>query len=240
MSALALAPGLRVIGAAAAEEVSAPPPTGAVERPRAPLVAIATPAQAEVRVEGGWTTAGGDPVGVARAELRVWRDLSILGGAQLTSTRGVRPRVGAAYQVRDPRRAPIGVRVQVEYKPEGFTEAEGEVEVTAAFSRRGAIDGAVALTYGQDPEGRERDAEAFAFATVSPSEPTAVGAVARTRVGLGDRLEDGRRWDLMAGGYGGVVIAGIAFDLTVGLEHVAGPNRAADGAIALAGAGVAW
>src|SRR5262249_29490646 len=119
---------------ARADEGDAPPTTTRGDAHlHAPLVAVAAPAQAEVHVEGGWSTAGDAALGLARAELRVWRDVSILGGAQLTAARGVRPRVGAAYQVRDPARAPIGVRVQVEYKPEGFTEPEGEVEATVAF-----------------------------------------------------------------------------------------------------------
>ena len=79
----------------------------------------------------------------------------------------------------------IGLRAAFAYKPEGFTEPEGELEAQLVLVRpigRGAARAMIA--YGQDPEGNEFDGEVAASYVHRIAEPIVIGATARYRYGF--------------------------------------------------------
>lgn len=97
----------------------------------------------------------------AIAEVRLWGPVALRGGATYSNTSDrLRPNIGARVQVLRQEAHGVDGSVSVFYKPEGFTEAEGEIETTVALAH--AFDGLTVagnLVYGQDPEGNERDGE---------------------------------------------------------------------------------
>jgi len=159
-----------------------------------------------VRVFGGYDSAR------ERTQFEALADVTIIGPVAL--------RLGALYgQRQDTFRPTIGLRVQALsqerqgidfgvgafYKPEGFTEAEGEIEVMLMFARRFArISTFANIVYGQDPEGRERDGELRLGALYAVSAPLQVGLDARLRFDLGSEEEKreeegGAKYDLVIG-----------------------------------------
>jgi hypothetical protein len=111
---------------------------------------------------GGYDGATGKPLMSATAELRFWGPVTIRAGAQYNTTRDImRPIVGARAQVLREEVHGLDGAVAVFYRPEGFTEPEGEIETFVSLARHWSHILLVGnLVYGQDPEGRERDAEA--------------------------------------------------------------------------------
>src|SRR5262245_47098967 len=105
--------------------------------------------------DGGYDGAAGKAIGNVGVEAAIYKGLSIrasagLGG--LVKSCG-RPAIGAAYQFLDPHTAPVGLRLSVTYKPEGFTEPEGEIESVAVITRLIGKDSVRAFTaFGGDPE----------------------------------------------------------------------------------------
>src|SRR5262249_30769118 len=113
--------------------------------------------------------------------------LAIFTGATYgEETRGAsRPTIGAAYQLLDPRAAAIGLRVSTAYKPEGFSEPEGEIESMVIASR--LISGDVARSfaaYGTDPDGNESDVELGAGYMHRLATNWVVGATTRYRYAI--------------------------------------------------------
>src|SRR2546427_10923551 len=89
------------------------------------------------------------------------------------------------YQLLDPHRHAIGVRLSGAYKPEGFSEPEGELEGVLAASR--LIGGDVARTfvaYGSDSDGRQADTELGAGYLRRLAEHWVVGGTLRYRYAL--------------------------------------------------------
>ena len=111
-----------------------------------------------------------------------------------------RPGGGIAVQWLDERRHGVAATAYVFFKTEGFSEPEGELEVTLAFGRRlGPIRAVADVAYGQDPEGKDRDAELAFAAHVEPRHNLFAGVVARYRDALGSRGEAG----VLRDGFGG-------------------------------------
>jgi hypothetical protein len=126
------------------------------------------------------------------------------------------------------------------YRPEGFTEAEGEVEAALAFGRRfGRLATFGTLVYGQDPEGAERDGEVRAAGLYALSAHSQLGLDSRLRFDLGSapgkRLAEGSAdYDLIAGPAFIYSLGAVALIGQVGLSLV-GQGRPRLGPLALAG-----
>ncbi|MCE9572670.1 MAG: hypothetical protein K8W52_05895 [Deltaproteobacteria bacterium] len=196
-----------------------------------PLGPAIGPDRAVARAEVDWSGAYGTATAGARAEVRLWRGLSVFAGASgafAGTDAPTRPRAGAAYQLTDPRRDPVGVRLQLEYKPEGLVEPEGEVEATIALSRR-LGRGAVAMTavYGQDPEAVERDAELALEARAPITARATLGFAARARRSLGTPRNDEPRADAFAAPFAAIAVGRYQLAAACGVAAI---DRAAGGA----------
>jgi len=91
------------------------------------------------------------------------------------------------------------------YRPEGFTQAEGEVEIALALGRAfGRFATFANIVYGQDPEGAERDGELRLAALYQLNNSLQAGLDARLRADLGSdegkrRAEGGAEYDVLVG-----------------------------------------
>jgi hypothetical protein len=159
-----------------------------------------------VRVLGGYDSAS------ERMQLEALADVTIIGpvAVRLGAVYGqrqdsFRPTLGLRVQALSQARQGIDLGVGAFYKPEGFTEAEGEIEVMLMFARRfGRVATFANLVYGQDPEGHERDGELRLGALYSVATPLQVGLDARLRFDLGSEeeqreAEGGAEYDLVIG-----------------------------------------
>lgn len=110
---------------------------------------------------GGYDTSHKAGLFEAVAEVRLWGPIALRGGATYSNASDrLRPNLGARVQVLRQSAHGVDGSLAVFYKPEGFTEPEGEIETTLALAR--AFDAVTVggnLVYGQDPEGHERDGE---------------------------------------------------------------------------------
>jgi len=135
---------------------------------------------------GGYDTARQAGLFDAIAEVRLWGPIALRGGATYSNgTDRLRPNVGARVQVLRQDAHGVDGSVSVFYKPEGFTEPEGEIETTLAVAH--AFDGLTVagnLVYGQDPEGNERDGE-VRVSLFRRAGRLGYGVDARTRFALG-------------------------------------------------------
>jgi hypothetical protein len=183
-----------------------------------------------------------------RAQFEAIADVTIIGPLAV--------RVGAVYgQQRDTFRPTLGLRIQaltqekqgidlgfgVFYKPEGFTEAAGEVEVMVMVARRfGRIGTFANLVYGQDPEGKERDGELRLGALYAVSVPLQVGLDARLRFDLGEKneaaraKEGGGEFDVLIGPTASYALGPVALVGHAGLS-IYGTAPARAGVVALLG-----
>lgn len=198
------------------------------------------PDRVRIWTEGGWE--GGD----RRAEVAATVEATILSRASVFATAqfgGVedrsRPALGAAFQVIDPRKSANGARISVAFKPEGFTEPEGEIESVLVLSRRFAGDAVRAmLAYGQDPEGRESDAEAGGSYIHRLTGSFELGATSRYRHAIKVKTTAEPRWDLIGGAVGGYVQGSSRVELMLGVESIAyTPDPAKTGLLALVSVG---
>lgn len=109
------------------------------------------------------------------------------GGRRNERPENFRPSFGLRVQALSQAHYGIDMGVGVFYKPEGFTEAEGEIEGVLSFGRTfGRIATFANLVYGQDPEGKERDGEVRVGALYAVTSLLQVGADARLRLDLGE------------------------------------------------------
>jgi hypothetical protein len=123
----------------------------------------------------------------AAAEVRLWGPLSIRGGAVYArSNQRLRPSFGARVQALRESRNGLDGSLGVFYRPEGLTEAEGELEaVLSAGVHLGATYLVGNLVYGQDPEGRERDGEVRVAALRPVASRLLLGVDGQMRFDLG-------------------------------------------------------
>jgi hypothetical protein len=136
---------------------------------------------------GGYDSARGTALFEAAAEARVWGPISVRGGAVYTTRdRQLRPAVGARVQALTQARHGVDATVGLSYRPEGLTEAEGELEALVAVGgRAGATYLGGNLLYGQDPEGHERDGELRLALTRPVLSSLFLGWDSRLRLALG-------------------------------------------------------
>jgi hypothetical protein len=178
------------------------------------------------------------------------------GTAELTIFGPVAARVGVLYgQTRNQLRPSAGLRVQALsqaeqeldlslgafYRPEGFTQAEGEVEAVIALGRRFGRLGLFAnLVYGQDPEGAERDGEARIAGLYAFSARFQAGLDTRLRIDLGSdsgaRRAGEAEYDFISGPLASYVLGDVALLAQAGVSVLGMPgSRARVGPAALAG-----
>jgi hypothetical protein len=142
---------------------------------------------------------------------------------------------GLRAQALQQERAGIDLGFGAYYKPEGFTEAEGEIELVAAFGRRfGRLATFANLVYGQDLEATERDGELRLAALYSVSSSVQAGFDSRLRVDLGEgeeehRTEGAAEYDLLVGPTASLAVGPLATILQAGLS-VLGTEPAQPGA----------
>lgn len=198
---------------------------------------------------GGYDGARGVGVMEALAEARVWGPLALRGGAVYSDTKNrLRPSVGARLQLLRQERAGIDGAVGVFYRPEGLTEAEGEIETVISVGRRiGATAIIGNLAYGQDPEGNERDGEVRAAVLRQFGGRFFAGLDGRARFDLGSQTarlvaSNEPTFDLMAGPTASVLVGPVVLSAYGGLSTLkrAGSGATATGGMALAGVGSAF
>lgn len=208
-----------------------------------------------VRMLGGYDSARRSAQFDALADVTIIGPLSARVGAMYTEHpiaeggRGkdqpdkFRPSFGLRVQALSQEHAGIDMGVGVFYKPEGFTEAEGEVEAVLSFGRTfGRVATFANLVYGQDPEGKERDGEVRLGALYALTPLLQVGADARLRLDLGE--EEGAavaaakssraEYDLVFGPTASYALGPIAAIAQAGMS-VFGAEPARLGAVALVG-----
>jgi len=103
-----------------------------------------------------------------------------------------RPGIGAAVQWLDERKHGVSSSAYFQYKAEGFTEVEGELEGLVSFAKQlGPVHSTLNLAYGQDPDGVERDGEVALGLHVEPIHGLFTGVVGRYRDALGSNGDKG-------------------------------------------------
>jgi hypothetical protein len=217
-----------------------------VERPAAPAAEISAAVReglflpstlaprvgavpALVSAFGGYDGARGAPIASATAEVRLWGPIAIRGGAEYSQARKeARPTIGGRVQLLRQERQGVDGALGVFYRPEGFTEPEGEIETFVSLGRRFdrlAVLGN--LVYGQDPEGNERDGE-LRVASLYAMGRWTLGVDARLRFAIGAQKSamamSEPQLDLLAGPIATVIAGPVALfsELGPSLLKVAG------------------
>ncbi len=197
--------------------------------------ASVNPDRVSLASEGGWN--GGDrrAVVAATVEATVLPRVSVFASAQYGGpVSDARPSLGVGCQLLDPRTSATGARLTVAYKPEGFTEPEGEIESVVIASRMIRGDALRALVaYGQDPEGRESDAEVGASFLHRATPNMLIGLTSRFRHAIKVKTTMDPRWDFIAGGIGSVVRGSSRVELLLGIDSIAYTAPAHTGAVGL-------
>lgn len=195
-----------------------------------------------VRAIGGYDSARERAQFEAIADVTIFGPLALRVGAQYGQQRDTfRPSVGLRIQALSQERQGVDLGFGAFYKPEGFTEAEGEIEVMVMFARRfGRIATFANVVYGQDPEGRERDGELRIGGLYAVSVPLQVGLDARLRFDLGEENEEvrkkegGAEFDVLVGPTASYALGPVAVIGHAGLS-IYGTEPARTGVVALLG-----
>src|SRR5262245_3846117 len=111
---------------------------------------------------GGYDGARAKPLVGLAAEARLFGPVALRAEVVYNgeSSRSTRPGVGLRAQLLRQAAHGLDGALSVFYRPEGFTEPEGEIETFVSLGRSFDRVSVVAnLVYGQDPEGNERDGE---------------------------------------------------------------------------------
>lgn len=193
-----------------------------------------------MRALGGYDSARRSAQFDARADVTIWGPIAATVGAVYTRKSDFRPTVGARVQALNQDDHFIDMSIGGYYKPEGFTELEGEVEFVLSFGRRfGQLSTFANVVYGQDPEGAERDGELRLAALYEITTPLQVGLDTRLRFDLGsepDKIakEGGAKYDLVLGPTASYSFGALAAIAHAGLS-IYGTSTARAGAVALLG-----
>jgi hypothetical protein len=176
----------------------------------------------------------------ATAEVRLWKGLSLRGGAVYSPDKDrLRPAFGARYQFLSESRHGVDGGLGVFYRPEGLTEAEGEIEAVLSAGRHlGATYLVGNLIYGQDPEANERDGEVRIAALHPVGEMVFLGLDGRARFDLGsqpNRLE--AKLDAVVGPVATVVAGPVALSVQGGASALRLKDTTKLGAVVLGGLG---
>src|SRR5262245_59012179 len=261
MGRIAFAVILGTCGIARAQEGEAEPEAEA-EKPMTPPPAIATavregallPSTLSPRVGAtqalaigfaGYDGARPSAIGGATAEVRVWGPFAIRGGAEYSTVRKEpRPTIGGRVQLLRQERHGIDGSFSVFYRPEGFTEPEGEIESFVSLGRRFERVSLLGnLVYGQDPEGNERDGE-IRLASLYGTGRWSVGVDSRLRFALGSQrgamAAAEPKLDLMAGPVAAATVGPVALFAQAGPSVLKVTGRTSVGVAGLAGVGSAF
>ena len=197
-----------------------------------------------IRTFGGYDSARRSGQFEAIADLTIIGPLAArVGVLYANRPNSFRPTAGLRVAILNQERQEIDLGAGVYYKPEGFTEPEGEIEVVVALGRRfGRLGTFANLVYGQDPEGKERDGEVRLGALYSLATRLQAGLDARLRFELGEEeskaeeLAKGRaEFDLVFGPTASYAIGPVAVLGQVGMS-IFGSEPARFGAVVLLGA----
>jgi hypothetical protein len=197
---------------------------------------------------GGYDSARHTKSFEASAEVRLWGPIAIRGGAVYTgATATLRPSFGARARLLDERRQGVDAGVGIFYRPEGLTEAEGEIETLVAVGRHvGASYLLGNLLYGQDPEGNERDGEIRLAALHPVGSRLLVGFDGRLRFDLGSQqaklaAHQEPRMDALVGPSATALLGPIALSVQGGGSAVQFPQQSKTyGLFAMCGMGTAF
>jgi hypothetical protein len=178
------------------------------------------------------------------ADLTVWGPLAVRIGVLYGQTSDqLRPSAGLRVQALSQASQGVDLSLGAFYRPEGFTEMEGEVEFVAAVARTFGHLGMFAnLVYGQDPEGAERDAE-LRLAGLYAFDARFFGGIdSRLRFDLGEeegklRSEGEAEFDLVAGPTVMYALGEVALIAQVGVSGVGFEQSPRWGVVALGGLG---
>jgi hypothetical protein len=190
----------------------------------------------------GYDGARSAPLGSATAEARIWGPLAIRGGAEYSDVRQrLRPTIGGRVQLLRQERHGVDGSLSVFYRPEGFTEPEGEIESFISIGRRfDRVTVLGNLVYGQDPEGNERDGE-LRLAALAAAGRWTFGVDSRMRFALGTQrganAQAEPKFDLLAGPTAALVVGPVAFFAEAGPSVVKLTSNASTGLAAVAGVG---
>jgi len=179
-----------------------------------------------------WSTAASNDITLdAIGEVRVWGPVRLIASVSNAFGDTAKPGIGAGVQLLREGRHGLDGTAYARFKTEGFTEPEGELEVAFAMARRfGPVHGGLDVTYGQDPEGNERDGELATAAQLELRPGLFAGAAARYRDALGSTKEA-----IARDGFGGASttwtlgpvaltgMAGVAMVETIGAPRKFGP-----------------
>jgi hypothetical protein len=190
---------------------------------------------------GGYDSAKDSAQAEAIADVSIFNWLALRGGVVYTQQPNrSRPTFGARVQALSQERFGVDLGAGVYYRPEGFTEGEGEIELVFAVARRfGRLGTFANLVYGQDPEAAERDGEIRLGALYAVTAGFQAGFDARLRADLGSeegkrRAEGGAEYDLVFGPTASYAIGPMAVIAQGGLS-VFGTEPAQPGGVVLLG-----
>ena len=190
----------------------------------------------------GYDGARSAPLGSATAEVRVWGPFAIRGGAEYSNVRKeARPTIGGRVQLLRQERHGVDGSLSVFYRPEGFTEPEGEIETFVSLGRRfDRVSVLGNLVYGQDPEGNERDGE-LRFASLYAAGRWSFGVDSRLRFAIGTQksamAQAEPKFDLMAGPIATAAVGPVAFFAQAGPSVLKVTGSTSAGVAALGGVG---
>jgi hypothetical protein len=197
------------------------------------------PERVALSTQAGYDGAQQRAEATALVEVALYARLSAFAAATYgeEATGASRPAIGLAFQILDPRSAPIGLRISSAYKPEGFSEPEGEFEtILVAAHLFGDNVARAFVAYGRDPDGHESDVEAGAGYLHRVAENVVLGATSRYRYAI-NLKEAGPRWDLIAGAVGDVSVDRWRVELLLGGGAV-GTAETATGLLGLISLGI--
>lgn len=198
--------------------------------------------RAVVRALGGYDSARRSTQFEAVGDVTVIGPLALRVGAMYTQKpdNNFRPTVGARVQALSQERFGVDLGVGLFYRPEGFTEAEGEIELAISVGRRfGRLATYANLIYGQDPEAAERDGELRLGALYAVTSALQAGLDSRLRFDLGSeegkrKAEGGAEYDVIVGPTASYALGPVAAIAHAGLS-VFGVSPARAGVVALLG-----
>jgi hypothetical protein len=231
------------------ESAAAPSDTLSATRVGTFLPSTLTPAvgagAAYASTLGGYDTAHGAPIASATAEVRIWGPLAVRGGADFSATRTTsRPTIGLRAQLMRQAQHGVDASLSVFYRPEGFTEPEGEIETFVSLGRQfDRIYVLGNLVYGQDPEGNERDGEVRAAALYGGGRWT-LGLDSRARFAIGSQRSAMAaaepKFDLVAGPIANLTVGPVALFAEAGPTVLTLSTGTAAGIQGLGGVGAAF
>jgi hypothetical protein len=198
------------------------------------------PERVSVTTEAGYDGAQQRAEATGLVEARLVSRLSVFTAVTYgeESTGASRPAIGAAFQITDPRTTVLGARISTAYKPEGFSEPEGELETIAVLSHLFARDVARAfVAYGRDPDGRESDVEAGAGFLHRVDDNWIAGVTTRYRYAIALKDPTGPKWDFIGGGVADLVLDRWRLEVLVG-AGVVDTAAVSTGLLALGSVGI--